>query len=330
MNPTPLNYCLNAIEDLQKTVETKFSYANDPFIYLERKHNLDYMAGFFTLLTELLHDAVKFTLPDNGRLMDTSSEMATITSKQLDLLLLPFPLIALEYSAPKLNDRLAEGNDVADKRISLALDFDKIQDKYKIEMQRLMPSISFEANAGQIAVFSVFHTKDGWESSLGCGFIDSNSSFENLIDHNSKKYIRVGTLVTPLNVLSPDPDEYLRLASDIGSDIADEAIALVEFCAIMNCSNVETQIIKAPAKLNQKRAITGKLPFHDYHVLVLSQADGKSYDNNNGGSHASPRLHLRRGHIRRLSDTRVTWVNAAIVGNKKNGIVEKSYLIDPT
>lgn len=48
----------------------------------------------------------------------------------------------------------------------------------------------------------------------------------------------------------------------------------------------------------------------------------------NGGpllSHASPRLHWRRGHIRRLAPERVTWVRPTLVGKSENGVVVADY-----
>nr|MCF1501516.1 hypothetical protein [Allorhizobium sp. Av2] len=44
-----------------------------------------------------------------------------------------------------------------------------------------------------------------------------------------------------------------------------------------------------------------------------------------GGSHASPRLHLRRGHLRRLPEKTV-WVRAAMIGAaSETGTVTKDY-----
>lgn len=42
------------------------------------------------------------------------------------------------------------------------------------------------------------------------------------------------------------------------------------------------------------------------------------------GGHASPRLHWRRGHIRRLGD-RTTWVRASLVGKSENGVIVHDY-----
>ena len=46
-----------------------------------------------------------------------------------------------------------------------------------------------------------------------------------------------------------------------------------------------------------------------------------------GGNHASPRMHLRRGHLRRLPN-KVVWVKEAMVNAKSQiGVVDKDYCL---
>lgn len=47
-----------------------------------------------------------------------------------------------------------------------------------------------------------------------------------------------------------------------------------------------------------------------------------------GHGHASPRLHWRRGHIRRIGN-RTTWVRATLVGKSENGVVVHDYADRP-
>jgi Protein of unknown function (DUF2786) len=46
-----------------------------------------------------------------------------------------------------------------------------------------------------------------------------------------------------------------------------------------------------------------------------------------GGTHASPRLHWRRGHIRRLPSGECTQVRPCLVGHKSLGQIEKDYVL---
>ncbi len=48
---------------------------------------------------------------------------------------------------------------------------------------------------------------------------------------------------------------------------------------------------------------------------------------NFGGTHASPRLHLRRGHPRQYAPGKYCWVQPCVVGNKAAGMVHKDYAI---
>jgi hypothetical protein len=94
---------------------------------------------------------------------------------------------------------------------------------------------------------------------------------------------------------------------------------------VFSCSNVKT-VEHAPGKfINAKRVKKGKLPFFSYHTLHISGEYDKSEPN--GGTHASPRLHLRRGHIRKLANGSKVWVRQCLVGDKTKGIVGKDYSV---
>lgn len=95
----------------------------------------------------------------------------------------------------------------------------------------------------------------------------------------------------------------------------------------MNCENVQTAEVAPPTKLNAKRVKNGKPPLDSYHVLVLP---GGAAGDHQGGSaiRNGPRVHWRRGHLRRLGDGRVIWVRHALVGNRELGAVQKEYRVE--
>ena len=75
---------------------------------------------------------------------------------------------------------------------------------------------------------------------------------------------------------------------------------------------------------SQKKKRKGRKSF-DYHVLSINgEAWDSPYESNNGG-HGGVRSHLRRGHIRRLSNGKTTWVRAAYIKGSKEGFVKKDY-----
>lgn len=95
--------------------------------------------------------------------------------------------------------------------------------------------------------------------------------------------------------------------------------------AVMACSNVRTRDHKPDAALNKKRAKAGKVPLVSYKTLEIVVPNTR-YEGggSGGGTHASPRVHLRRGHIRKIADGRTVWVQACVVGSK-HGMVLKDY-----
>ena len=93
---------------------------------------------------------------------------------------------------------------------------------------------------------------------------------------------------------------------------------------VLGCSNVGTIETAAPSALNKKRAKAGKFPIIEYKTLVVQLGASRNGRQDAGGTHASPRVHLRRGHVRRLDYGRRVWVQACVVGST-HGIVLKDY-----
>jgi len=114
----------------------------------------------------------------------------------------------------------------------------------------------------------------------------------------------------------------------LSKDCAQELAAVAELISALSCVNVSTMTIDPPKELNKKRDARGKLPFLSYKVLEIKASRHHSENEPQGGTHASPRVHLRRGHIRRLESGNV-WVNACVVGNKALGMVTKDYRVSP-
>lgn len=71
-----------------------------------------------------------------------------------------------------------------------------------------------------------------------------------------------------------------------------------------------------------------KKPKLTFKVLVIdtNKPQAVSKESNGGNGRTSPRIHLRRGHIRRLK-TRNVWVNNCVVGSKSQGMVFKDYAV---
>ena len=82
--------------------------------------------------------------------------------------------------------------------------------------------------------------------------------------------------------------------------------------------------------INSKRAAKGKGPvLFDWHTVEVAPPAPKN--EHQGGTHASPRLHDRRGHWRTIKKTgKRVWVRNCKVGDASKGVVFKDYKIGNT
>jgi hypothetical protein len=104
-------------------------------------------------------------------------------------------------------------------------------------------------------------------------------------------------------------------------DMATETASfLVAFLAILSADGAKIVTTPAPAALNKRRAKKGKPPIGEIREVRIV-VGGKQYHASGEahGSHRSPRLHWRRGHIRRLASGGITNVRPCLVGVASDG-----------
>ncbi len=97
---------------------------------------------------------------------------------------------------------------------------------------------------------------------------------------------------------------------------------------VFSCSNVVLVDNVPPKFINLKRAKKSKVPFFSFKTLhIRNDSRDETRSSQVKGTHASPRLHLRRGHIRRLppDGQRRIWIVASLVGDKTKGIAYHDY-----
>lgn len=77
----------------------------------------------------------------------------------------------------------------------------------------------------------------------------------------------------------------------------------------------------------RRSVATGESVPSTYKGDAYTQVRLRGYDRGDakGGTHASPRLHWRRGHIRHLAQ-RTTWVRPTLVGSSDAGIIAHDYV----
>lgn len=138
-------------------------------------------------------------------------------------------------------------------------------------------------------------------------------------------------LVPPLPGI--DRDKFFERAlaegvdqTELANTIADDFRVAFGFLAISSAKNVPVEMLPAPAKLNKKRAKKGRAPLPGYHVLDLGFGRKVERDGGESGrTHASPRLHTRRGHMRQCASGTITYVRPTLVGDPTKGVVSKDY-----
>ncbi|MCG7985052.1 MAG: hypothetical protein JAY90_20160 [Candidatus Thiodiazotropha lotti] len=138
----------------------------------------------------------------------------------------------------------------------------------------------------------------------------------------------------PISLFFTQDNDELRLHHNHDDELKDmqiEAIIalnlMVKAISVINCSNVK--IIESPEKklINKKRKAKGKLPLFTYKTLHIDIGWQEENRGETKCAHASPRVHLRRGHIRKLASGKTIWVQPCVVGDKTKGIVNKDYSV---
>lgn len=85
-----------------------------------------------------------------------------------------------------------------------------------------------------------------------------------------------------------------------------------------------------PSPTNAKRLAKGKKPLFEWKVIDIT-ANHVLPENSapTGRTHASPRRHVRRGHMRQYKSGKVAWVKQTMVGRIEFGYIHHSYTSEP-
>lgn len=104
-------------------------------------------------------------------------------------------------------------------------------------------------------------------------------------------------------------------------DHAQLSSSIFYFLACMNARETETHTrsIRGPMTANTREVDPG------VHYFMVSLRPEFTSSVNHGGTHATPRLHWRRGHTRTYASGAVGWVNAHLVGSRERGVIVHDY-----
>lgn len=272
------------------------------------KQNPKYVAHVNDII-QAAQKAVKFVMPVNGRIFETNF------SGLPEIVKLPFKTIVIEYEVDSMNSMAEEvfGPDVtkpAMKRIVYA--------EQQNEAIIIASIVAFQEPSGDLWQVQPFFTEI-----LPKGVVPDDASVEDipqLKDYGRLEELRVRLYDMGGMAQYVYGDDWERHAY---VDMNDESSAVLSLIEALTCRNVSFEAL--PVKKNKGAQMRGALPFDEYHTLIVNarnRASDSSEDQ--GGTHRSPREHLRRGHIRRLPTGNV-WVNSTIVNAGFHGKVIKSY-----
>jgi hypothetical protein len=118
------------------------------------------------------------------------------------------------------------------------------------------------------------------------------------------------------------------LTQQIASDLADEMNAYIDFCYVLHHNEVTLDDVLPDKAKNKMRRALGKTPLFTYKVLTIGKKKRKSQ--HLGGTHASPRSHLRRGYYRTSQNGVRHWVQPCMVKGDTDGFVHKDYKVEGT
>ena len=99
----------------------------------------------------------------------------------------------------------------------------------------------------------------------------------------------------------------------------DQAKMLGRFMRLLNLPTVRKEVTSPNAALNEERRKQGKAMIATRTVVTIDNAaiaDGlPTIASGAGRTHASPKPHHRRAHLRRMPDNRITRVRECVIGN---------------
>lgn len=277
--------------------------------------NQDYFTHDYIVRSmQMLHEAqraVKFVMPTDGKIFDT--DLSGLSSDHR----LPFDQIVIEYECTTPGGMSSqffgeEKTGIAKKRIVYASQLE--------QTIFIMSIVAFKTPTGED-----HWTVQPYISEVIPSNLIKDSLVEDLTSYVGSKKI----------------DQFYVSAHDLGGhaektfgdewrdhayyDMIDEVNCVLNMMEALSCRNVNTEPLPVKKNMLAQRK-KGALPYDQYHVLVVnSRLTERSADQ--GGSHRSPREHLRRGHIRRLSTGNV-WVNSTIVNHGNHGKINKTYALE--
>lgn len=246
---------------------------------------------------------VMFKLPNHGRLKERDKKIELPG----DIFKPPYPVCVLEFAGDHADDVPFEHK--SSRRIVMVFDHGD-----RVDLIPVTYADHLKIWAPPIFKFTLYYGEDTVVQMTG-GEMRTLTRFSAVMDDlfNTVKDETFGGSME-------------RFAKTMADDYLDELWAYVDFCRTLNENHVtfeDVPIHKGQAKM--RRAL-GKSPLFVYKTLVVGKKKRKSA--HQGGTHASPRSHLRRGYYRTSKYGVRHWVQPCMVKGETPGFVHKDYKVE--
>nr|WP_241389699.1 hypothetical protein [Serratia marcescens]ULG13097.1 hypothetical protein 1573p1_00036 [Serratia marcescens] len=332
-----LNYTTEAIEHLR---------------FMERGllNTSPYSAYVLRQVIDMLHNSVKFILPNCCEIIEPDE----YRQSHLDLARLPYPITTFEIPWNKANDDpdiAGVKSSRSSKRIALCWeskdDFEPIPGCNQV--LKMYPG-------GGVFILPIPWSDKikMWNISAGGVFFPYDNNISKKDDEKALPATKIANealriagfvkqnaahfLAEPFISCTDLTQELIekfgsreKLFAHIIIDTRDELQAFIQACSVLNCENVQTVTLqrKHGSKFINGRKVEqnkkGKLPAYTYEVLQINEEKTNYISANSSKKGGSKRMHLRRGHIRRLNG-KLLWIRPSMINADSNlGTIEKDY-----
>lgn len=267
--------------------------------------------NFVKTIFHTAFNAVKFVMPENGKIFDTELDALP------EIIKLPYESIVIEYKCTNeggLSEKYFGTTKVspAKKRIVIA-------SQHK-DVITVVSMVCFNINL-----------IERWQIQPYLACVLTNAKEEDFLKDEDLGPVLGDKCVEKLGVYFHDmcglAEKYFgeKWQENAYCDMMDECNAVMALIEALSCKNVGIESLPQ-RKMNKGAMKRGALPFSSYHVLTVTN-QSKHVKGYGDAHHRSPREHLRRGHIRRLT-TGNTWVNSTVVNAGIGSKIIKTYALE--
>lgn len=280
-------------------------------------------------IANILARSPKFTLPTLGQFYRPLEELQENERKKYPFYIESFELDMLQYPPYDCFILEFKGHD-EQVQISSSMLGEKQMERFVM----ICRSVEFDGRKGiAIKVFYFNENSNPLIGQLGrlvspIGWSTNGVEYAQMWQPADKRLIHPyypKSHSVALRVIEPAPAYPIPELIQFASSLWPEFRALHQFLVVMNVKKgVSHSQVTTPKSKNV--TLAGRRLGYEYHVLSIDP-EYVAETISGGGTHASPRYHIRRAHLRHYSDGKVTFIKQMNVGNPLLGSVAKDYVI---